>query len=183
MRSGAIPSATRAVRTNKATLSLQPIVTTEDTGNTGTGKKRATTCRRSPPGEEGSTLSCHQGACRCRGDVPIVANRPRSTVRTRPLQSAIKSQPLSLNPYIPHGLERSVKSAIPRINLALVEVGAPRVRLDYCRAAHHGFAAFFNSCKASCPVCCQYRAAEGRRVGSFGQFERDADRVRVNRQP
>ena len=57
------------------------------------------------------------------------------------------------------------------------------VGLDHCTAAHHCLAAFFNSCKSPCPACCQYRAAEGWRIGNFGQFERGADRVGVDLKP
>src|ERR1700746_2639618 len=75
------------------------------------------------------------------------------------------------------GFERAVECNIARIDLALVELSASAVRLDHCAAAYHCLAAFFNSCKSPCPACCQYRAAEGRRVRNFGQFERGADRV------
>jgi hypothetical protein len=81
------------------------------------------------------------------------------------------------------GLERAVECNIARIDLALVELSASAVRLDHCAAAHRCLAAFFNSCKSPCPARCQYRAAEGRRIENFGQFERGADRVGVNLKP
>jgi hypothetical protein len=69
---------------------------------------------------------------------------------------------------VPDGFERSVECAIARIDLAFVELRAPPVRLDGCAAAHHCFAALFDSCKPPRPVCRQYSATESRRGGNLG---------------
>jgi hypothetical protein len=89
-------------------------------------------------------------------DRALLSKAPTGSLQRQHRREPVRFEVITWPPLadVAHGFKCAVECAIARIDLALVELRAPPVRLDYGVAAHHCLAAFFNRCKPSCPVCC-----------------------------